>query len=308
VVRGLKRAGYRARAVNLRDDLEALERLLRRPPNVVFNLVEHFRDEPEHESHVAALLDLHGVPYTGSTPFCLSVCRRKGLTKLLLLANGVPTPRYRLLHQPRIPRRHGLHYPLIVKPSREDASAGVDRESVVADYATLRARLEVVFAEYGGPVLVEEFVEGRELHVAVWGNDRPQVLPIVEFDFSDLPADHPNIISYDAKWNPLKEVYHQVFTVCPARLSRRALRRVEAAALAAYRATGCRDYARLDLRLNPRDHPYVLEVNPNPDLTEGVSFMESAEKAGYTFAKALGVITEFALARRRPGAAAPTEI
>lgn len=309
VVRGLGRAGYRARAVNLRDDLAVLERLVRRrPPDVVFNLVEHFREGPEHESHVAAVLDLHGIPYTGSTPFCLSVCRRKGLTKLLLLANGVPTPRYRLLHEPRIARRHGLHYPLIVKPSREDASAGVDRESVVTDHATLRARLAVVFADYGGPVLVEEFIEGRELHVAVWGNERPEVLPIVEFDFSDLPPDHPNIISYDAKWNPLEEVYHQVFTVCPARLSRRALKRVQAAALAAYRATGCRDYARLDLRLTPRDQPFVLEVNPNPDLTESVSFMESAEQAGYDFEDALRVIVELALQRRRPGPAPVSEI
>jgi D-alanine-D-alanine ligase len=309
VVRGLTRAGYRARAVNLRDDLRVLERLLRRhPPDVVFNLVEHFRDQPEHESHVAAMLDLYGVPYTGSTPFCLSVCRRKGLTKLVLLANGVPTPRYRLQREPRIPRRHGLRYPLIVKPSREDASAGVVRESVVTDHAALRARLEVVFAEFGGPVLVEEFIEGRELHVAVWGNDPPEVLPIVEFDFSDLPADHPNIISYDAKWNPLEEVYHQVFTVCPARLSRRALRRVQSAALAAYRATGCRDYARLDLRLTRAEHPFVLEVNPNPDLTESVSFMESAEQAGHRFEDALRLIVALALQRRRLSAAPATEI
>jgi D-alanine-D-alanine ligase len=130
----------------------------------------------------------------------------------------------------------------------------------------------------------------------------------VEFDFSDLPADHPNIISYDAKWNPLEEVYHQVFTICPARLSRRALRRVQVAALAAYRATGCRDYARLDLRLTRAEQPFVLEVNPNPDLTESVSFMESAEQAGYGFEDALRVIVELALERRRPGARSGTEI
>jgi D-alanine-D-alanine ligase len=308
VVRGLRYAGYDARAVNLRDDLRVLERVLRRNrPDVVFNLAEHFREDPEHESHVAAILDLYGIPYTGSSAFALSLCRRKGLTKLVLLANGVPTPRYRMLHEPRIPRRHGLHYPLIVKPSREDASAGVDRESVVHDYAALSARLQQVFPDYEGPLLVEEFIEGRELHAGVWGNDRPAVLPIIEFDFSDMPADHPNIISYDAKWNPLEEVYHQVFTICPARLSKRALRRVQAAALAAYRATGCRDYARLDLRLTKDDHPYVLEVNPNPDLTEGVSFMEGAEQAGYEFEDALKTIVELALERRATPVGVPTE-
>lgn len=308
VVSGLRRAGYRARAVNLRDDLRVLERVIRtNRPDVVFNLVEHFREDPEHESDVAAILDLYGVPYTGSQAFALSLCRRKGLTKLVLLANGVPTPRYRLLHEPRIPRRHGLHYPLIVKPSREDASSGVDRESVVSDYGGLTARVDYAFAEFEPPVLVEEFIEGRELHAAVWGNDRPQVLPIIEFDFSDMPPDHPNIISYDAKWNPLEEAYHQVFTVCPARISRRALRRVRAAALGAYRATGCRDYARLDLRLTKADHPFVLEVNPNPDLTEGVSFMEAAEEAGFEFEDALRTIVELALERRPTPVGVPTE-
>jgi D-alanine-D-alanine ligase len=299
LVKSLRRAGFRARGVNLADDLRVLERLLaRNPPDVVFNVVEHFREDPEHESHVAALLDVHEVAYTGCGPFALTLCRRKALTKLVLLANGVPTPRYRVLSEPKISRRHGLHYPLIVKPAREDASAGVDRESVVHDHAALLARLAYTITEYPGAALVEEFIEGRELHVSVWGNDEPEVLPIVEFDFSDLPPDHPTIISFDAKWNPLEQVFHQVFTICPARLSRRALKRVREAALAAYRVTGCRDYARLDLRLTPDDHPYVLEVNPNPDLTEGVSFMESAEKAGYTFEAALKTIVEAALARR----------
>jgi D-alanine-D-alanine ligase len=299
VARALRQIGYRVRLVNIRDDVATIERLVRgkRRPDVIFNLVEHYRDDPEHEAHIAGVLDLHGVPYTGAAPFVLSLLRRKGLTKHVLLANGVPTPRYRILHEPRIPRRHGLHYPLIVKPSREDASAGVTRESVVRDYSSLVEQIRFVEQEFGTPTLVEEFIEGRELHAAVWGNDPPEMLPIIEFDFSDLPPDQPNIISFDAKWNPLKEEFHRVFTVCPARLSRRAQRRVEKAALAAYRVTGCRDYARLDLRLTPDDRPFVLEVNPNPDLTEGVSFMESAEKAGYEFPDALQLIVEMALDR-----------
>jgi D-alanine-D-alanine ligase len=299
VARALRDAGYGVQLVNIRDDVAVIERLLRgkRRPDVVFNLVEHYRDDPEHEAHVAGLLDLHSMPYTGAAPFVLSLLRRKGLTKHVLLANGVPTPRYRILHEPRIPRRHGLRYPLIVKPSREDASAGVTRESVVRDYPSLLDQIRLIEQEFGPPALVEEFIEGRELHAAVWGNDPPEMLPIIEFDFSDLPPDQPNIISFDAKWNPLKEEFHRVFTVCPARLSRRAQRRVERAALAAYRVTGCRDYARVDLRLTPDDHPFVLEVNPNPDLTEGVSFMESAEKAGYEFSDALHLIVEMALGR-----------
>jgi D-alanine-D-alanine ligase len=299
ILTALRQEGFHARAVNLREDLRKLERLLRRnPPDVVFNLVEYFHDDAELEPNVAAFYDLYRVPYTGAPPFALALCHKKGLTKQVLLANGVPTPRFRVLAEPRIPRRHGLHYPLIVKPSRADASLGVEPGSVVYDYDQLVRQLEKVFAEFDPPILVEEFIEGRELHVAVLGNEAPELLPAIEFDFSELPPEHPAIISYDAKWNPLDEAYHRVHTICPAELSQRAMKKVRDVVLRAYRLTGCRDYARLDIRLAKRNQPFVLEVNPNPDLTEGVSFMESAEAAGYTFAQTLRKIVEFALARR----------
>lgn len=299
IAKGLRREGFRVRAINIKEDIRRLENLLRRAqrPDVIFNLIEHFHGSAELESFVPSLFELHQMAYTGAPPFALALCLRKGLTKQLLMAHEVPTPRFKLLADPRIPRRHGLRYPLIVKPAREDASTGVERESVVYDYESLAARLERVFEEFAPPLLVEEFVEGRELHVSVLGNDPPQMLPIIEFDFSELPPDYPAIISYDAKWNPLDEAYHRVHAVCPAELAPSALRRVEAVALRAYEVTGCRDYARLDLRLARHNRAYVLEVNPNPDLTEGVSFMESAEAGGYTFSGTLRKIVEFALAR-----------
>lgn len=305
VVQGLRQEGFRARAANVREDLQRLERLLRRnPPDVVFNLIEFFHDSADLEAAVAGLFELYRIPYTGSPPFALSLCQKKGLAKQVMLANGVPTPKFRALAEPRMPRRHGLHYPLIVKPAREDASAGVDKGAVVHDYGELQQRLTHAFAGFAPPILVEEFIEGRELHVSVFGNDPPQVLPAIEFDFSELPADYPAIISYEAKWEPLQEIYHRVHTICPARVSKRAWKKIEHVALNAYRVCGCRDYARLDIRL-AGTHPYVLEVNPNPDLTEGVSFMESAEHAGFTFAQALRRLVEMALARapKRPAPA-----
>ncbi len=298
VVKALKREGYAARSINVQEDFRILQNALRRGPDVVFNLVEFFHDTPGMESAVAALYELHQVPYTGAGPFALGLCNRKGLTKQVLLANGVPTPRFRLLNRPVLPRRHGLHYPLIVKPAREDASAGVSRDSVVRDYASLMEQVGRVFKEFSPPILVEEYIEGRELHVSVLGNDPPKVLPIIEFDFSDFPPDHPRIISYDAKWNPLKEEYHRVHSICPAKLNSRVRRKIEEICIRAFQITGCRDYARLDLRLDARNHVSVLEVNPNPDLTEGVSYMESAEKGGMTFSETLGKIVEFALLRR----------
>ncbi len=301
IVGALRQQGYDAKAVNVKDSFPKLQRLLHQnPPDVVFNMIEFFHDSSRFESAIAGLYELERISFTGSPLFALEICQRKGLTKQILLANGVPTPHFRLLVRPAIPKRHGLRYPLIVKPAREDASSGIDKESVVYDYAGLILRLEMIFKEYKPPIIVEEFIEGRELHVSVLGNDPPVVLPIIEFDFSGFPSDHPTIISYAAKWDPLDETYHQMDSVCPAKLTKRVKEKVEKVALEAYKVTGCRDYARLDIRLNSHSQPFVLEVNPNPDLTEGVSFMESAEKAGLSFAGTLGKIVEFAMERRPP--------
>ncbi|MBI5489472.1 MAG: ATP-grasp domain-containing protein [Deltaproteobacteria bacterium] len=306
VAGALAAEGFSVRLVNLRDRLASLHALLRRdPPQAVLNLVESFRGDGGLESAVAGIYDLYGIPYTGATPFGLALCRRKSLTKQLLLANGVPTPRYRGIRGPHLPRHHGLHYPVIVKPGQGDASAGVGRDSVVHDLDGFTRAVQRVFETHGSPILIEEFIEGRELHVAILGNDPPQVLPTLEYDFSDVPGGHPTIISYDVKWNPLKEVYHRVHEVCPAQLPRRLEQRLHEIALQAWRVTGCRDYARLDMRLTPAGRPYVLEVNPNPDLTEGVSFMLAAEKAGLGFPATLRRIVECALQRGTPPPAAP---
>ncbi len=299
IIRALRHEGFRAREVNLEDSLVRLHGLVaRNRPDVIFNLTEHFRDDAGLESAVAALMELHRIPYTGASSFGLALCSRKGLTKQVLLQNGIATPRYLLLAQPKIKRRHGLHYPLMVKPGRQDASSGVEPGSVVHDYEELMRQLDRVFEQFHAPILVEEFIEGKELHVSVLGNTPPEALPIIEFDFSKLEEEYPPVITYDVKWNPLSPAYHRVHTFCPARIERRVERLVKVKALAAYAVTSCRDYARIDMRLSQDGIPYVLEVNPNPDLTEGVSFMESAEKAGLSFSATLRRIVEFALQRR----------
>ena len=301
IANALREQGYKVDLINIKENIQILIDLLKKnPPDVVFNLIEFYRDDPSLEHLVAGLFALYGVKFTGSGPFTLALCQRKGMTKQLLLANNVPTPRFKLLSEPKLPRRHGLHYPIIVKPSREDASSGVDKGSVVYDLEQLIERVKKTFEEYNAPILVEEFIEGRELHVSVIGNDPPEVLPMIEIDFSELPSDHPNIISYDAKWNPLVESFHRVHSVCPAKLSKRLEKKVKTVAHEAYKITGCKDYARLDIRIRKDNRVFVLEVNPNPDLTVGVSFMESAEQTGLSFGKTLSKIVECALSRPAP--------
>ena len=301
IAEALREQGYEVVLLNIAENIENLITLLRDdPPDVAFNLIEYYRDDPDLEYLVTGLFALYGIRYTGATPFTLALCLRKGTTKQLLLANGVPTPKYKILNEPKMPSRHGLHYPLIIKPAREDASSGVDKNSVVYNLDQLNEKLKKVFEEHYPPILVEEFIEGRELHVSVFGNDPPEMLPVIEFDFSELPEDHPTVISYDAKWNPLVESFHRIHSVCPADLSKKVESKVREVAIAAYKITGCRDYARLDMRLTEDNKVYVLEVNPNPDLTEGVSFMESAEHIELSFGETLGKIVQFALERDKP--------
>lgn len=301
IAEAIREEGYDVTLLNIKEDIKPLIDLLsKNPPDVVFNLIEYYRDDSNLEYLIAGLFALYGVRYTGSTPFTLALCLRKGMTKQLLLSNNVPTPRFKILMEPKFPGRHGLHYPLIVKPAREDASSGVNKNSVVYNPEQLAETITKTFEGYDPPILVEEFIEGRELHVSVLGNDPPEVLPIIEYDFSELPSDYPDIISYDAKWNPLEESYHRIHSNCPAKITKRIEKKVRAVVLDAYKVTGCRDYARMDIRLTKDNKVYVLEVNPNPDLTEGVSFMESSEQAGFSFGETLAKIIEFALSRPLP--------
>ncbi|UCD47260.1 MAG: D-alanine--D-alanine ligase, partial [Deltaproteobacteria bacterium] len=163
LLKGLEKEGFDARSVNIKDDFKRLLRSLTAPrPDVVFNLVEFFNDNPLHEDRVAALYDLLQIPYTGSPPMTLAICQRKGLTKQILKAFRIPTPRYKLIKQKAIPKLTGLRYPLIVKPAWEDASAGVTKEAVVEDRAQLEHGVGKILADYNQPVLVEEYIEGRE--------------------------------------------------------------------------------------------------------------------------------------------------
>jgi D-alanine-D-alanine ligase len=301
LVTALKTAGFRAYGVNIEDRFEDLYRALtRRRPDVVFNLVEFFNDDPRQEFMVASLYELLRVPYTGASPLALALCQRKGRAKQLLLARGLRTPKFRVMEKGDFRRRHGLHYPLIVKPVREDASVGIDQASVVESFEELERRITYVWKEFDQGALVEEYIAGRELHVPILGNHPARTLPITEIDFSAVPGGLHNILSYAAKWDPRNVAYQNMKVQCPADLPARTAARVSAVALAAYRALDGRDYARVDIRLDKRNRVYVLEVNPNPDLSEQDVFMQSAHQAGLDTTAVLRKLVELALRRTPP--------
>jgi D-alanine-D-alanine ligase len=296
----LAKEGYEVEAINLKDRFTLLHRTLTKdPPDVIFNLVEMFNDSPWDEFKVAGLYELLKIPFTGAPALTLGICQRKMLTKQILLANGIPTPRFKKFSKNHIPKRHGLQYPLIVKPAREDASTGIENESVVTNREDLLKRVEHIIEDYEQSALVEEYIDGRELNVSILGDTDPVALPISEIDFSEVPAHLHKIVSYQSKWDPSHEAYHTAYPVCPADLPKVTARRAHQIALRAFTAMRCRDYARIDIRLSKTKKLYVLEVNPNPDLAAEVGFMRSAEEYGLSFGEALKKIVELALVRGR---------
>jgi D-alanine-D-alanine ligase len=298
IVKALKKEGLEAISYNLQGHVENLIKVLKtRRPDVVFNLVESFYDSTWQEMMAAGICEIFGLPYTGSPPLTLGICQRKGLSKQVLLANGIRTPRFQLIAERDTSLRHRLRYPLMVKPAREDGSMGIENESVVYSLIQLRKRLNHVLDEFHQPAILEEFIEGRELSVSILGEKKPLVLPISEVDFSQMPDSYNSIYTYQAKWEPRHETYHRTIPICPAHLSKRTELRIKEIALKAYRVMGCRDYVRVDLRLDRTSNPFVLEVNPNPYLSEGVGFMRSAEANGLSFSQTLRKIVEFALRR-----------
>lgn len=298
IAKRLRRTGYDAYILNVLDDYKLfLEDMRRNKPDVVFNFVEVYKDDATLEMSFAGLYELLKIPYTGAPPITLGTCQNKELTKRILQANGIPTPNFVLISEPKDDYENELNYPCIIKPVNEDASVGTENESVVENYEALKKRVDYVLNEYEQPALVEEFIDGRELNVAVLGDEHLKVLPISEIDFSRMPNHLYNIVSYQAKWDPLHESYHKTIPKCPAKLPKKVEEEAKAIALNAFRAMGCRDYARVDMRLSKKKELFVLEVNPNPDLTEDAGFMRSMKYAGYSYQRALKTIVDLAAKR-----------
>ncbi|HEX2569931.1 MAG TPA: D-alanine--D-alanine ligase [Polyangia bacterium] len=282
IARALLGRGHAVQVVGLdaAEFLSVVASLAADPPDLVFNLCESLAGETRHEPVLPALLDLVGIPYTGSGPEALSLALRKERCKEILQARGIPTPAAVLLDHPAIDEV-ALPFPLIVKPAWEDASVGIHNDSVVQDRAALAAAVRRTLGELEQPALVEQYVEGREIYVSLLGNP-PEALPMHEIDFTDLPAGLPRIVSYDAKWAPESPECVGTRPVrClidePARL------RVERVARAAFAALELRDYARIDLRLAPDGTPYVIDINPNCDLSDGAGVSRAAGFAGLDY-------------------------
>ncbi len=275
---------------------EALGRLLRSAPDVVVNLVEGFGGSSAGESRFTALLELTGLPFTGCSSETQALCLSKGRVKALLRGVGLPTaPFVAVRAGDPVPAWEGP-WPVIVKPDAEDASLGIDQTSVVTDRAGLADRLARVRAAYGGRAIVEAYLPGPEYNLGVLGLPAPAPLPIAELVFVPRSGAWP-ILTYAAKWEPGSAEDRASVVRCPARIDPALADRLGRIAAAAFRATGCRDYARVDLRLDDRGEPMILEVNPNPDLGPSAGWARALRTSGRDYAATLAALVRQALER-----------
>ncbi|HET8774248.1 MAG TPA: D-alanine--D-alanine ligase [Thermoanaerobaculia bacterium] len=280
---------------------ETLTNVRRNDAELFFNLVESYAGDDTMEMHFAAYLDLIGKRYTGAGPQGSLLAMDKSIAKMIVRYHGLHTPYSAVVNRGRVEHAQDIHFPVIVKPASEDASKGIDATSVVSSLKELLEKIAYVHDEFDSAVLLEEYIEGREIYAAVLGNDRgndrPEALPLVELDLSKLPDGMPRIAGYEVKFDVNTEAY-KVTKSAPARdLDEETTERIQQTAVSAYRALKLRDYGRIDMRLAADGKVYVLEANPNPWLDPAAEYAMAAKESGRSYTDLIGEIVALAMKR-----------
>ncbi|MBN2408297.1 MAG: ATP-grasp domain-containing protein [Candidatus Aminicenantes bacterium] len=292
--------GERHDVFPIEADEEAYLRLKKLRPDLVFNIAEGLVG-PNRESHIPSICEMLGIPYTGSDPLTLGICLDKSRAKEILAYHRIPTPAFWVVeNEAGISLRVKL--PAIVKPLHEGSSKGIKDNSVVRDRRELKARVREIQSLYRQPVIIEPFLTGREFTVGALGNPpNIEVLPIVEIDLSELPPGANPVYSYEAKWiwdQPDKPL--EIFR-CPARLDVDLKNRIESVVRKTIAILRIRDWCRIDLRLDERGEPNVLEINPLPGVLpnpeENSCLPKAARTAGYSYSALIHRVVDEAAAR-----------
>jgi D-alanine-D-alanine ligase len=273
-----------------------LEAMTKNNVEMALNLCETVDEEATLSGHPAAVLELLGIPFSGSPSISLMLTTDKVTTKRLLRAGGIATPNYAVFSRAEPVFSFDLRYPVIVKPRFEDASIGIDQESVFESEKSLRKGIRG-FSERFGDVLVEEYIGGRELNVSLLGFPSAQVLAVADIDFSGFPQDLYPIVGYRAKWDKSSFEYHHTPRRFPQDLSPFLLGAVKRTAVACFSLFMLRDYGRVDMRVDGEGKAHVLEVNANPCLSPDAGFAAAARHAGMTYGDMVGRLVSFMVQR-----------
>ncbi|HLX85862.1 MAG TPA: hypothetical protein VKR59_18330 [Terriglobales bacterium] len=298
IFEALQKLGHEPSYFEIDGRPQSLHTLSRCDADLIFNLTESFGGDDTLEMNVVAYVDLLGLRYTGAGPHAIFMSQDKAIAKKIFAFHGIKTPFFATSYRGRIDHAHDISFPLIVKPSWEDGSIGIDAGAVVRNIKEMMERIQYIQDEFDSPALIEEYIEGREIYAGVLGSyDRAQVLPLVELDLSKLPEGTPKIASYDVKFEKNTEAYKLTKSAIAENLDDETRKRLEDTALAAYRALKLRDYGRIDMRLAPNGDVYVIEANPNPWLASRQEFAMAAKASGLSYTELIGSIIEHAMSR-----------
>jgi D-alanine-D-alanine ligase len=298
VASALRRHKHQVTVLAVHGDVKKLiAGLGRRKPELVFNLLEEFGEDPSGNISVVGLLDLLGYRYTGCGPGEFYLGQDKALSKKLLAFDGILYPKYAVFSRTEDFETGGnMRMPLFVKPVAQDASIGIATTSLVTNTTELLERVAAIQKECNDAALAEEYIEGREFYVGILGNHDPQALPPIEADFSGLPEGTPKVYDREAKWGEDQDEATRVKTVI-ADLPDEVRARLQKASLDAYRALRVRDYGRVDLRMTDTGDIYVLEVNASCYLEKTDEFATAAKAAGISYSDLVQRIVELAAER-----------
>jgi D-alanine-D-alanine ligase len=297
VAEALVKLGHEAIKHELDGTPKSLLALARIECDLVFNLTESFADDDTADFKIAGFLELIGKRYTGSGTHGLMLAQDKAIAKKIFAFHGIHTPVFAKSFRGRLDFSHDLQFPVIVKPAREDGSIGIEFSAVVNSIRELMERMDWLHANFDSPVLIEEYIEGREMYVGVLGNDKPEALPVVELDLSKLPDGTPRIAAAEVKWGKGTKAYRDTKSAVATDLPEETTLALQQTAVAAYQALELRDYGRVDMRLQPDGRVHVIEANPNPWLSSKAEFAMAARRAGRTYSQLVEEIVELAMTR-----------
>ena len=285
VLSTIRKLGHDAVVLGVRSDLELIRSTVAEfKPDIIFNLLEEFHDRPLYDQNVVSFLELIPVPYTGCNPRGMVLSRDKALTRKILSYHRIPGPDFTIFRRGRkVQRPAKLNLPLFVKSQVEEASLGISQASVVYTDEELIERVRFMHEKYHTDVIAEEYIEGRELYVGIFGDDRLTILPTWELLFANMPEDKPRIATRRVKWDAKYQEKHGISSGPAQGIPTELQTKIESICKRAYRALGISGYARIDLRLKPTGEVYVIEANPNPEIAKGEDFADAAQEFGWSY-------------------------
>jgi D-alanine-D-alanine ligase len=301
VMAALVELGHTAEHLAIFDDVDLVRQKMESfAPDVLFNLVEQFKNNPGFDQNIVSLLEMQGVPFTGCGATGLTLCKHKGISKKILGHHGIATPNFVVIPRgQRIGGPRKLKFPILVKPVKDEASYGISQASFVQNEEQFRERIAFIHEKHNSDAIAEEYIDGRELYVGLMGNTRLTVFPIRELIFREVPPNEPKIATYKAKWD---EEYRKRWGLdgqFAEDLEPALVAEIEQMCKDIYRLLTIDGYARIDLRLAADNKIYFIEANPNPHLASDEDFAQSAERAGLKYPQLINSIIRLGMSMAR---------